>query len=433
MIAVLDVTADVVDAVERDLGDHDIRDATRRAAFDALTCMIAGGSHAPSRWRNVEAGGVSLVGTERCGALLDAIGYNSATCHLLDRDDLHWPSGVHAGGVIWPVAFGVGEAFGATLGDVLDAGAFGYQIAVRMSLLLGGGHRGSFHATTTCGTVAAAAVATRLSEGTAADIGGSMRAASSVMGGTRQALAELSDTAVGHRAHAAVAGVIAARFRGARPVGRPLAGEFGFASATGIQLDRSTLAQNLPPAVAETTVRSHPVSGFAHSMVDALSSLSTVVADEVISVRVELPEGFLAANRSEVAFDVRHAKWHFATIAAVTITGGLTVGEFPWPISAEVRDLAERIEIVAGAPSVGAIGARVTVVTASGRSHAATCEVPRGHPGLPLTDDELVTRSVDLAAWGDEGAARIVFDDLGRSDATAAEFLGHLRESVWSR
>lgn len=433
MIAAPDVTADIVDSVERDLGGHDVRVAARRSAFDALTCMVAGGNRSPGSWTAGESGAVSLIGTDRYGTLLDAIAYNSATCHLLDRDDLHWPSVVHAGGVVWPVAFGVGEAVGAKLGDVLDAGALGYQIAVRTSLLLGGGHRRSFHATTTCGTAAAAAVATRLSEGATADIGGSVRAAASVMGGTRQALAELSDTATGHRAHATVAGVIAARFRGALPVERPLEGAFGFAAATGIELDRATLGPTLLPAVAESTVRTHPVSGFAHTMVDALLSLAPVDARDVESVRVELPQSFLAANRREAPREAQHAKWHFATVAAVTITGGLRVREFPWPISGVVRDLAERIQIVAAAPEVGAIGARATVDTTDGSTRTATCEVPRGHPGAPLTDDDLVTRAVELAAWDDDGTARGVLDHLGRSQATVAEFLDFLRDSVRSR
>lgn len=423
---------DIADAVARDLAGESVRVPAQRAAFDALTCMVAGAARAPDRWAAVEPGAIGLIGTGRRGALLDAIGYNAATCHLLDRDDLHWSAVVHAGGIVWPVAFGVGEAAGATVGEVLDAGCVGYQVAMRMSRLLGPGHRRSFHATTTCGTVAAAAVAAALSDGPSADLDGVMRAASSIIGGTRQALADLSDTAIAHRAHAAVAGVVAARFSGSTPVGRPLDGELGFAAATGIRLDTATLAEPASPAIAETTVRSHPVSGFTHTMVDALLSLPPADPREVRSMRVEVPEAFLGADHRGVPTDVRHAKWHFATVAAVTATGALAIEDFPWPLDGDVRDLAERVQIVAASPPVGSIGARVTVDMTDGTTRIVTCEVPRGHPDDPLTDDELVRRSVELVAWPDEARARAVFDGLERVDAPVAEFLAVAGGSVSS-
>lgn len=421
---------DVVVAAFGDIEGREPRLAASRAAFDAISCTRAGARTARPEWTGTDSGEVTMIGAGRRASLLDAIGHNAAACHALDRDDLHWPSAVHAGGVVWPVAFAIGEQLDADVGTVLDAGAIGYQIAARMSLLLGPDHRRFFHATSTCGSIAAAAVGAQLHGGGSEAVTRAVRSAASVVGGTRQALAELSDTAIAHRSHAAVSGVIAGRFAGQRPVGEPLGGPLGLCAATGTTPDWATVEEPLVAVIGDVTVRSHPVSGFAHTMVDALLALPEVDPEQIRIVRVRLPAA-LAGSDSAKATSARTAAWNLRLVAALAVAGRLTISPLSWPIDSQIKALAERVEITTDPSYVaGVLTAAVTVETLDGEVCSTTCDVPHGHPEDPLTDAELVTRSVELGAFNDNRTARAVLESLQRNDKSLAEVLGEVADPI---
>src|SRR5438132_5726693 len=74
----------------------ELRRQAGRALFDFAACARAG---------RAAVAGLAPAGEAAVAA---------AAAHVLDRDDLHWPSVTHPGSVVWPVVETLGEETGAS-------------------------------------------------------------------------------------------------------------------------------------------------------------------------------------------------------------------------------------------------------------------------------------------------------------------------------
>jgi 2-methylcitrate dehydratase PrpD len=178
-------------------------DAAARLLIDHLVCRQTGAA-ALSR------GAPADLGPPWPTSLAEAAGRDAELCHLGDRDDVHYPSLVHAGSVVWPVVLRLGAELGSSGRQLLRAVRVGYDTTARVALALGAEHRRRFHTTATCGALGAAAVAAEflgLSRDRTAD---ALAHAWSAMGGSSACLTELSDTRAFHRGHAVRTGLAAA-------------------------------------------------------------------------------------------------------------------------------------------------------------------------------------------------------------------------------
>ena len=403
----------LVEVASGDLKNTEVARLAAYAAFDAVTCIRAAVALQASEVAPPKSGPVTAIGQGTQGPLFETVAWNAQAAHALDRDDVHWPTATHSGGIVWPTAFGVGEAEGRTVGEVLRAGALGYQVGARAARLLGPAHRSKFHATTTCGSLAAAAVAASLGGATVDEQAAAVCSAASVMGGTRQALFELTSTMATHRAFAATAGLVAARLGSSNSVSAPLSGSVGFASATGITLDVQSLTSPMAPVVEELIVRTHPATGFAPTMIDAILSLPPVQPDLVRSVRVTLAPTMFAAHHAGAPQTRTIAGWNFQWVAALALTRRLGVRQIAWPLPSDLQTLVERV-VIRSDDSLGPqdMTARVEIHLDDGVIRSSTCKVPNGHPGSPLTVADLRRRSVDMGAFADDAAAGLVLDLL---------------------
>src|SRR4051812_50155316 len=124
----------------------------RTALLDWMACVVRGRSEAAAR--AARAAGDGLL--ERVTAL-------GTAGHVLDFDDTFLPGIAHLSAPTAPAAIAVGAQVGATVGDVLDAYAAGFEA---MGALAEASYpalydRG-FHPTAVCGTVGAAVAAAHL-------------------------------------------------------------------------------------------------------------------------------------------------------------------------------------------------------------------------------------------------------------------------------
>jgi 2-methylcitrate dehydratase PrpD len=293
-----------------------IRRPAGRSLFDYLACIEAGRRAYPG--------------------LPDA----AAAC-LLDRDDLHWPSVTHPGAVIWAVVRECG-------GDARAAAA-GYEATARLGLALGSEHRRHWHSTATAGTVGAAiAAATALG----LDEDGILAAAchaTSVAGGSILAILERSGTRFFHRAHAAAAGIAAARAaeRGLTATRGGLEPDRGLFAATGgspagLHAAREQLA------IEETTFRIYATTGFAHAAVEAAHELAPI--DSAGSVVVEAPPAAVALAGNADPRSDEEAWWSVPYAVAVALLG-LDLENRALLHDPRVRGLLDRIELREGAVS----------------------------------------------------------------------------------
>jgi 2-methylcitrate dehydratase PrpD len=341
-----------------------LRRAAGRALFDYAACMRAGRAAMP---------GLAALGDPAAAA---------AAAHVLDRDDLHWPSLTHPGSVIWPAVLAAEAEDGETR---LLAAAAGYETVARLALALGPPHRRYWHATTTAGTVGAAvaaAVAIGLdAEGVTAAAGHGI----SVAGGSIQCVFERSQTIVFHRAHAATAGLAAARAAaaGLGATREGLEGERGLFAATAAESDPSAaLAARERPALEEITHRFYASTGFAHAAIEAARELAPVRATDVKSIELLVPPATAALAGDLDPRTDEDAWWSVPYAVAVTLLGLDLEARTP-PEDVSVRALLARTVVAArdGAASTVAVDGR-----------SATRTAHRGHHDQPLSDDELVAK-----------------------------------------
>ena len=124
----------------------------RAALLDWMACAVRGRSEPAAR----AAAGAGDGLLERVAAL-------GAAGHVLDFDDTYLPGIAHLSAPVAPAAIAVGAAAGATVGDVLDAYALGFEA---MGALARAGHPALYdrgwHPTAVCGGVGAATAAAAL-------------------------------------------------------------------------------------------------------------------------------------------------------------------------------------------------------------------------------------------------------------------------------
>jgi 2-methylcitrate dehydratase PrpD len=339
-----DVAAADARAVER---------AAARALFDFAACASAGGGIAHAGSPEERAAATAVAG------------------HRLDRDDLHWPSLTHPGGVVWPVLLALAAEAPPAVA------ATGYEVIARLGGALGPSHRRYWHASATAGAIGAAAAAALARGVDAVDAAGH---AISVAGGSIQAMLELSGTRLYHRAHAAVTGITAARAAGAgiRATRRGLEAERGLFAAMAPDADPEAL---LGPcerlAIEELTFRLYGTTGFAHAAVEAARELAP--APEALEILVEAPAGAVALAGNLDPGSDEEAWWSVPHAVAATLAGA----ELDGRLREEARPLLARTRLVARDDPA-------TTVTVDGRS--ATRLHHRGAPADPATGDDLLAK-----------------------------------------
>ena len=124
----------------------------RAALLDWMACAVRGRAEPAAR----AAAGAGDGVLERVAAL-------GAAGHVLDFDDTYLPGISHLSAPVAPAAIAVGATAGATVGDVLDAYALGFEA---MGALARAGHPALYdrgwHPTAVCGGVGAATAAAAL-------------------------------------------------------------------------------------------------------------------------------------------------------------------------------------------------------------------------------------------------------------------------------
>jgi len=155
---------------------------------------------------------------------LPAIGaafVNGVLAHSLDFDDTHLPSVLHPSACVIPTALAVGETVGVSGEAVIAAAAAGYEVTIRTGMAaydraLGNSvfFEDGWHATSICGTLAAAVIAAKLYGMGAHGIGNALGIAVSMGSGViegNRAGGSVKRLHCGWAAHAGIAAAQAAR------------------------------------------------------------------------------------------------------------------------------------------------------------------------------------------------------------------------------
>jgi 2-methylcitrate dehydratase PrpD len=463
--------ADVLAPVRYEDVPIEVIEHTRRSVIDWLGSALAGSIERPARLAQRVAAGLgtsneATIFAAGRGSAAAAAFANGVASHILELDDIHKGSTVHAAAPIIPAALAVAEREHADGPAFLTAVAVGYEAAFRIGEAVNPSHYHFFHPTGTVATFGAAAAAGSVLHLDA----GAMLHTLGTAGTQAAALWEFNaDGAMSKHLHpgkAAMNGVLAADLAGAGFTGasRILEGERGFFNAMSRTHDPSRITDGLGTRwkIAENGYKLYSCCGHTHTAVDCALDMRVRrqwqradVLRDIVSITIETYGPGFEIVKAMNPRSPYQAKFSLAYCVAVALLeGALGLEQFsedrfgPDGVRDNaIADLLRRIRVVVAddltAKYPAAWPVRLSMALQRGTETAAS-DVPRGNAENPVSTAELEQKFVQLvgARFGDEVARAAldalhgiercddlagVFAELGRLKAAPTTALGRLK------
>jgi 2-methylcitrate dehydratase PrpD len=410
----------------------DVVEHARRAVTDWFGSALAGSIEKPARLAQKVAAGfgassdATMFSAGRGSAPAAAFA-NGVASHILELDDIHRGSTIHAAAPIIPAALAVAEREHADGRRFLTAVTIGYEAAFRVGEAVNPSHYYFFHPTGTVATFGAAAAAGSLL-GLNTD---QMLDALGSAGTQAAALWEFNaDGAMSKHLHpgkAAMNGVLAADlarigFSGAT---RILEGERGFFRAMSTSFDASRVGDGLGTRwkIGENGYKLYSCCGHTHTAVDCALDIRARAAwngddvlREVAGVTIETyGPGFEIVKEANPRTPYQ-AKFSLAyCVAAALLEGALGLEQFSDErLSTDgvrnraIGELLPRMQISVADDLTAKYPARwptrLAVSMRSGAVERAASDYPRGNAENPVTTHELERKFSALVAgrFGDD-------------------------------
>ena len=426
---------------------------TRRAILDWLGSALAGSIERPARLAQqvVSRLGTSTEATVFAAPRSSAAGAalaNGVASHILELDDVHKGSTLHAAAPIIPAALAVAEREHADGRSFVLAVALGYEAALRIGEAVNPDHYRFWHPTGTAATFGAAVAAGSLLGLDAGQMLDALGTAGTQSAGLWEFNADGAMSKHLHPGKAAMNGVLAADLAAVGFTGatRILEGDRGFLRATAKTFDATRITDGLGVRwkISENCYKMHACCGHTHSAIDVMLDLRKQIGDrhEIASVQVETyGPGFEIVKRMNPATSYE-AQFSIAyCVAAACTEGAVGLTQFSADrfSRGEKRDsplgcLRERIRVVVAddltAKYPAAWPTRLTVTLENGSTLTGAADFPRGNPENPVTTDELEAKFTGLVAprfgkgIGEKGI------ELVRSIDSASDMALHFRDLV---
>ncbi len=363
---------------------------------------------------------------------LDAALANGVSAHSLDLDDGHRLAQLHPGACIIPAALALSEAHEKSGKEFINAMVVGYQVAIQLGMILNPQHRNKgFHTTGTCGTLGAAAAASKIME---LDLDGILNALG--LAGTQAAGLLESDHSGSmgkhlHAGKAAQSGILSAllALEGMTGAHNILEGKEGLLKAMG---SLENLGENafLKNNLAEYQIlgvyfKKYPVCRHLHSSIDAIINIMnnnrlnpadikciTVETYEIASshnnYQPKTLEGIRQSLPLSIAIALKQGSLNFENILTVENNSiNYLEHEKIWEIAAKVRiklDNSLSKLYPQKRPS------RVTIKLGD-NIYTERVDLAKGEPENPFSKNELLNKFRELNHHVDINCLKIL-DDL---------------------
>jgi len=339
---------------------------------------------------------------------------NGTSGHALDYDDVNLSVRGHPSIAVLPAAFAAAQSVGASGRALLEAYIAGVEVMAKLGRAMGPAHyRAGWHATSTLGTLGAAAAAGKLFGLEIPQLEHALAIAVSEASGCQQNFGTM--TKPFHPGHAARCGVHAARLAGKGMTGDPTAIEgplgffavfsFGAAQLNGLA---DSLGRPFEFVSAGLSVKKYPCCFATHRAADGVLDLireRDIRPEDVEAVTVTVPVGGrqpLIHDRPKTGLEGKFSMPY--VMAAAVLDRRLVLDSFTDAAvrRPEAQALLQKVTTIedpsmADAWNPTAQGHVVVTVRAAGREHTRRIDHPRGSREIPLRHDELVEKFRDCA------------------------------------
>jgi 2-methylcitrate dehydratase PrpD len=396
-------------------------EARRRAAaafLDTVGVALAGASEPAAKAVQqmismLGAGRSQVLGTDMCATPVGAALANGTAAHALDYDDMCFVSLAHPSAPLVPATLAASELRGASGQAMLDAYVLGFEIEARIGKRIHPRHyQRGWHATSTLGSLGAAAACSRLLGLDRSATGHALSIAASQASGLKENFGTMLKPL--HAGLAAQNGVMAALLAERGLTGSELAldGPQGLLTAMdGQHPDLGDAADDLGTRweILDTgiTVKLYPSCAGTHPALDGLLLLRqrerfTAVDVDRVEIDVDsITPTILIYDRPATGLEGKFSMPFCAAAAIVYGRVGIDTFE-PGPLAdPDVRTLMSRVTMRVDTTFDGAAPAltqsRVTVRLHDGRVLVHAASGARGYPDQPAGDDELAAKFLSCA------------------------------------
>jgi 2-methylcitrate dehydratase PrpD len=393
---------------------------TRRAILDWLGSALAGSREKPARIaQQIVAGlGASNDATVFSAARSSAAGAalaNGVASHILELDDVHKGSTMHAAAPIIPAALAVAEREHANGRAFLLAVALGYEAALRIGEAVNPDHYRFWHPTGTAATFGAAVAAGSILGLDAAKMLDALGTAGTQAAGLWEFNADGAMSKHLHPGKAAMNGVLAADLAAAGFTGatRILEGDRGFFRAMAQSFDASRITDGLGThwKISENCYKMHSCCGHTHSAIDvALALRPGAQAANIKAIDIETyGPGFAIVKEPNPSSPYRGQFSLAYCVVTALAEGRVGLDQFSADRFGEdgvgdpaIASLLARTRVHVAedltAKYPAAWPARVAIELVDGTILRGAADFPRGNPENPVTTDELEAKFMGLVA-----------------------------------
>lgn len=399
------------------IGDE-VRERAKRAVVDTLGVMLAGSvepaAHLVAQQVREQGGRqeATVIGAGFHAPAPQAALANGTAAHALDYDDVALNMRGHPSAPLLPALLALGGKLGSSGWGLLDAYVLGFEVECKVGRVIGEAHYAlGWHATSTLGTVGAAAGCARLLELDAGQTRNALGIAASLASGLQANFGTMTKPL--HAGWAAHNGVVAADLasRGFDASADVLEGSSGFLRAMtgGAAIDIEAAVRGLgePLEVVDPGigVKLYPCCYATHRSIDAALAVRGQPGFDAASIEqvvLHLSRGTLLPLIERPPESGLEAKFSMEYCVASALLDGapgrsaftdVAVGR------ADVLEMAHRVRAIEDGPEMAypIEGWARILVRAGGGEFEATIETPRGDPRNPLSWDELCAKFRDCA------------------------------------
>jgi len=407
---------------------------TKRAVLDWLGSALAGSIEPPARFaqtvvaRMGASRDATVFGAGRSSAAGAALA-NGVASHILELDDIHKASTVHAAAPIIPAALAVAEREHADGRAFLLAVTLGYDAALRVGEAVNPSHYRFWHPTGTAATFGAAAAAGSILKLDAKQMLDALGSAGTQAAGLWEFNADGAMSKHLHPGKAAFNGVLSADLarEGFTAATRILEGERGFFRAMSDGYDPASITDGLGERwkILENCYKLHSCCGHIHTAIDAalvIREQPSFAVERIARIDIETyGPGFEIVKEINPRTPYQ-AKFSLVyCVAAALLEGRIGLEQFSLDRFSEhgvsrtgTTALMERTRVTI-APDLtakypGAWPARLAVTLDDGTVLRHAADFPRGNPENPVSDSVLEEKFSSLVGlrFGAQTARRAI-------------------------
>lgn len=412
---------------------HDVIQFTKRCLLDYFGSAIAGRRERPIRMiaqYSEEMGGYeqATIITGGKTSVMNAALVNGSASHIVELDDIHKGSIIHAATVVIPAALAIAEWKQLSGKDLITAIVVGYEVCYRIGEAVSPSHYYFWHNTATCGTFGATAAVAKLLNLSIEQTIHALGNAGTQAAGLWEFIEDGAMTKQLHPGKAAMNGLMSALlaekgFTGATKI---LEGKRGFFNAMSEESDETKIINKLGKEykITENSFKIHASCRHTHHVIDLMlevfedQQLYEYVIDKIVVKTYRVAINITDNDDPTTEYAAKFSLQFCTALSLLTGKAGLDDFNEETLWDEDIRSLMKRVELIVDRELDNAYpekwGASVTIYLKNGEMLTCKTDYPKGDPEKPVTEEELILKFTSLTqSLSKTARERIVQEILG--------------------